>query len=184
MGNKANKAQVKVVEEKTSAPTIKDFLAGLDPARMSREEILAYAAKAKEMEEILSRTRESERRTLIDACLNAFEEKAEILGLSESFLENVRWSINRLTMGIACDSPLHPNNFQDKVCAMLAQFPQHHDFQFTWKRDPKDKEERAIWVRIRPQTVKEKKDKEDQKDQTDQADQADKADKAEADKTN
>jgi len=152
---KANAAKAKAkVQDAAPVSSIKDFLAGLDPSKMSREEILLYAQKAQEMEEILSKTRESERRACLELALEPFTDRMEILGLNSGDIAHIQWAIRELTYGRHLDTPLTPDTFEEKVGMMLFRFPLQRNFQFTWKES---KDAHPIWVRVRPQTKKEKK---------------------------
>jgi len=155
MDNKAQ-AQVKV-EEKAPEVSLKNLLTGIDPTKMSKEELVAFATKAREIEKSLARARESERLACLELAMQPFHDRAEILGLSEGDIAHIQWAIRELTYGNHLDTPLTPDTFEEKVGMMLFRFPLQRNFQFTWKES---KDAHPIWVRVRPQTKKEKKDKE------------------------
>jgi len=151
------KGNAKAVKVEGNAPefSVKYFLNRLDPAKMSREEILAYAAKAREMEEILSRTRESERRRLFDLCGSAFSEKAEILGLEKGNLDHIAHVIKGLTTGVSfVEFPRQETltKFFDKVIPGLVSGVESFDFTHYVKVG-----ETNYMVRIRPKAERTKK---------------------------
>jgi len=173
--SKTNKAQAKVQDAPVSS--IKDLLAGIDPAKMSKEELLAFAKKASEMEKVLARTRESERRALLDACLNTFEEKAQILGLSAPHLDHIGYVVRNLAQGVSfVEYPKKDtlSKFFDKTLPGLVSRIETFDFTHYIKVG-----ETNYMVRIRPKTTKAKKEKAEQTEQAEQTEPTKSADQAE-----
>jgi len=158
---KTNAAKAKTkVEEK--APSVKDFLAGIDPAKMGRDELLAFAKKAAELSKVLERTKESERRTLLDACLNVFEEKAEVLGLSAPHLDHTGYVVRNLAQGVSfVEYPKKDTlaKFFDKTLPGLVSGIESFDFSHYIKVGEKE-----YMVRIRPKAERTKKEKAEQAD--------------------
>jgi len=175
--SKANKAQAKVVQDVVSEPTLQDLLAGIDPAKMSKEELVAFATKAREIEKSLARARESERRTLLDTCLNALYGKAEILGFSEGFLNHAGHVIHGLTSGTTfVEYPRRDtlSKFFDKTIPSLVSGIESFDFTHYVKVGEKE-----YMVRIRPKAERTKKEKADKAEAEAKAnDKAEKAAKA------
>jgi len=163
-------------------PTLQDLLTGIDPAKMSKAELLAFAQKAAEMQKVLERTRESERRALLDACLNTFEEKAQILGLSEKaqilglsapHLDHIGYVVRNLAQGVSfVEYPKRDtlSKFFDKTIPGLVSSLESFDFTHYIKVGEKE-----YMVRIRPKAERTKK--------ADKAEQTNQADKTEAEQT-
>jgi len=165
-GNAKAKAKVQDV---VSEPTLQDLLTGIDPAKMSKAELLAFAQKAAEMEKVLERTKESERRALLDACLNTFEEKAQILGLSAPHLDHIGYVVRNLAQGVSfVEYPKRDTlaKFFDKTIPGLVSGIESFDFTHYVKVG-----EVEYMIRVRPRA--ERKKKADKAEQTEQAEQTD-----------
>jgi len=177
--SKANAAKAKVKVEEKAPVSLQDLLQGIDPAKMSKAELLAFAQKAAELEKVLERTRESERRALLDACLNTFEEKAQILGLSAPHLDHIGYVVRNLAQGVSfVEYPKKDTlaKFFDKTIPGLVSGLESFDFTHYIKVGEKE-----YMVRIRPKAERTKKaDKAEQTNQADktEAEQAEQAEKA------
>jgi len=154
MTSKVN-AKAKVKDQSTPEPTLQDLLQGIDPAKMSKAELLAFAQKAAELEKVLARTRESERKALLDSCLNTLYGKAEILGFSEGFLNHAGHVIHGLTSGTTfVEYPRRDtlSKFFDKTIPSLVSGIESFDFTHYVKVGEKE-----YMVRIRPKAERTKK---------------------------
>ena len=163
MASKTN-AKTKVQNQVQGAPevSLKDLLTGIDPAKMSKAELLAFAQKAAELEKVLARTKESERKALLDSCLNALYGKAEILGFSEGFLNHAGHVLHGLTSEVSfVEYPKRDTlaKFFDKTIPSLVSGLESFDFTHYVKVSEKE-----YMVRIRPKAERTKKaDKADNK---------------------
>jgi len=164
--SKANKAQVQV--KGTPEISLQDLLKDINPSKMSRDELVAFATKASEIEKTLNRTRELERLDVLDTCMIAFQSRKDILGLEKGNLDHISHVVKGLTTGgTFVEYPRRDTlpKFFDKALPGLVSGIESFDFTHYIKVGEKE-----YMVRIRPKAERTKK--------TDKADKAEKAMKA------